>query len=170
MSAAHGALQQQVHTLYRDHHGWLLGWLRRRVGCPEHAADLTHDTFLRAFGSRELTELREPRAFLGTLGQRVLFSFWRRHELEQVYLDALAAQPEPLQASPEELMLAREALLQIDTQLDGLPTPVRQAFLLHRLDGLTQPEIAQELMLSLATIERHIRRAYLHCLSARLDA
>ncbi|MDD3484875.1 sigma factor, partial [Azovibrio restrictus] len=33
--------------LYRDHHGWLQGWLRRRLGNAHEAADLAQDTFLR---------------------------------------------------------------------------------------------------------------------------
>lgn len=32
---------------YREHHGWLLGWLRRRTHNADCAADLTQDTFLR---------------------------------------------------------------------------------------------------------------------------
>ncbi len=32
--------QQQLHLLYRDHHGWLQGWLRKRLGDREHAADV----------------------------------------------------------------------------------------------------------------------------------
>ncbi|OTJ39240.1 RNA polymerase subunit sigma, partial [Pseudomonas aeruginosa] len=30
--------QQQLHILYRDHHGWLQGWLRKRLGDREQAA------------------------------------------------------------------------------------------------------------------------------------
>ncbi len=39
--------KEQVHRLYRDHHGWLQGWLRKRLGDREHAADVAQDTFLR---------------------------------------------------------------------------------------------------------------------------
>ncbi|VFR44871.1 hypothetical protein BER2_4156 [plant metagenome] len=33
-------VRQQIENLYTDHHGWLLAWLRRRVGCGHRAADL----------------------------------------------------------------------------------------------------------------------------------
>jgi len=39
--------QRQLHLLYRDHHGWLQGGLRKRLGDREHAADVAQDTFLR---------------------------------------------------------------------------------------------------------------------------
>ena len=38
--AAPLACAQDIGLLYRDHHGWLRGWLHRRLGCAHHAADV----------------------------------------------------------------------------------------------------------------------------------
>lgn len=40
--------------LYLDHHDWLAGWLRGRLGCSQDAADLAHDTYLRLLGRPRL--------------------------------------------------------------------------------------------------------------------
>ncbi|MFK7462894.1 sigma factor, partial [Pseudomonas sp. Env-10] len=64
-----------VEVLYNDHHHWLTGWLRRKLGCPEKAADLAQDTFIRVLSAREAPTLIEPRAFLTTVAKRVLFNF-----------------------------------------------------------------------------------------------
>ncbi|WP_276204144.1 sigma factor, partial [Delftia tsuruhatensis] len=50
MPAADRALVPDVATLYSDHHGWLLGWLRKRLGNAFDAADLTQDTYVRLLG------------------------------------------------------------------------------------------------------------------------
>ncbi|WP_033388268.1 sigma factor, partial [Pseudomonas psychrophila] len=42
-----------VEVLYLDHHSWLTGWLRSKLGCPQSAADLAQDTFMRLLISRE---------------------------------------------------------------------------------------------------------------------
>lgn len=42
---------------------------------------------------------------------------------------------------------------------------MRETLLLHRLEGLKQKQIAERLKVSLATVERDLRRAFLHCLS-----
>ncbi|MBB3103065.1 sigma-70 family RNA polymerase sigma factor [Azomonas macrocytogenes] len=152
-------------TLYRENHRWLRGWLNRQLQCPQDAADLTQDTFLRALYSRQLEEIQEPRAFLGTLARRLLCNFWRRRQLERSYLEALVLLPDNCVPSEEDIALVREAIEAIDQLLDGLPRRARRAFLLNRLDGLTQPEIAARLGISLATVERDLRRAYLHCLT-----
>lgn len=40
-----------VGSLCGDHHHWLHGWLRRKLGCAQVAADLAHDTFVRLISS-----------------------------------------------------------------------------------------------------------------------
>ncbi len=162
---ADGAL---VRTWYEQHHAWLQAWMRRRLACPHQAADLAHDTFVRVLAAPQPVDIVEPRAFLTTLAQRVLFSFWRRHSLEQAWLDTLATQPQALALalSAEDYAMVREAIETIDCLLNGLPLPVKQAFLLNRLEGMTHRDIAAELGISLASVERYVARAYLHLVRA----
>src|ERR1700756_5510846 len=47
MSADPFVIHHEAHVLYEDHHCWLQGWLRRRLGNAADAADLAHDAFLR---------------------------------------------------------------------------------------------------------------------------
>jgi len=133
------------------------------MGCPHGAADLAQDTFVRVLAAREIEQVAEPRAFLTTLAKRALFSHWRRRALEQAYLQALAESPQATAPSAEDLALLHEALLTIDNALNGLPAKVRQAFLLHRLDGMTHVQIAHEMGISVASVERYMKQAYLHC-------
>ena len=57
----------EVALLYQSHHAWLRGWLRSRVGCGEHAADLAQDTFVRLLRARQVSPLKEPRAYLSSI-------------------------------------------------------------------------------------------------------
>nr|WP_242697731.1 sigma-70 family RNA polymerase sigma factor [Bordetella holmesii] len=158
-----------LETLYIDHHSWLRGWLHRRLGNREQAADLAHDTFIRLLCSERVPAvLDEPRAFLTTVAQRLLSNHWRREKLERAYLDALALAPQPLARSPEERALLLETLFELDRQLDGLPTLVRRAFLLSQLEGQTHAQVAQTLGLSVPTVKRHIVRALTRCCFADL--
>ena len=157
-----------VHALYQDHHDWLQGWLRRKLGDVHQAADLAQDTFVRVIVGQQAHAIQEPRAYLTTLAQRVLYNFWRRRELEQAWLDALATLPEEAAPSPEDYALVREAIEALDQWLDGLAPKVRQVFLLRRLDGLKHAEIAETMGLSVATVERYMKQALVHLLSTPL--
>lgn len=169
MSDAGAALRQHVQTLYSDHHGWLRAWLRRRLGCSDRAADLAQDTFLRVLTTRQAADTaawREPRAYLTTIARNLVADHWRRQELERAYLEALAAQPEPLVPSPEAQLLIVETLLRIDACLAALPALTRRIFLSSQLDGLVYADIAEQMGVSLPTVKRHMSQAFLACLSA----
>ena len=154
-----------LHRLYSEHNSWLKGWLRVRLGNAADASDLAQDTFLRAFDAQQLERIEQPRAYLSTVARRLLCSLWRRRKLEQAYLDQLADMPQGYAPSAEDIALVREAIEAIDHALEGLPSRVRRAFLLNRLESMPQQAIATLLGVSLATVERDLRRAYLHCLS-----
>ncbi|MFT3801846.1 MAG: sigma-70 family RNA polymerase sigma factor [Burkholderiaceae bacterium] len=158
--------EQAVRTLYAEHREWLQDWLRRRLGSVDDAADLSQDTFVRVLTFSDARTIDEPKAYLATLAKRLLSSFWRRRALEASWLEVLARQPLAVAPSAEDEALLREAIESIDRMLDGLPLRCRQAFLLNRLEGMTHTAIAAHLGVSLATVERDVRRAYLHCLVA----
>ncbi|MFP1680962.1 sigma-70 family RNA polymerase sigma factor [Alloalcanivorax sp. C16-1] len=159
--------QDPLQHLYRGHHGWLRGWLCQRLGCSETAADLAQDTFVRILQrhkrERDFT-ISHPRQYLRLVANGLMVDHLRRRAVEQAYLEALAQRPEAATLPLEERQIILETLQQLDRMLDTLPTMTRQAFLLSRLDGLTYPEIAERLGVSLRTVKRHMQRAFLACL------
>lgn len=161
--------EQSLQQLYREHRGWLETWLRRRMGNAWDAADLSQDTFVRVLcNAPPLAELREPRAYLLTVGKRLLSNFYTRRHLEKAYLDALALMPEDCAPSPEQRWLLLETLQALDELLDGLPRAVRRAFLWSQLEGLGYREIAKRLQVSERTVKRYMAQAYEHCLLVEL--
>lgn len=166
MATVESALLQQVGSLYSAHHGWLQGWLRKKLGCSHRAADLAHDTFVRLLTASVPSQLAEPRAYLTTVARHLVADHWRRLELERAYLAALAHVPEPEAPSPEDRLLILESLLRIDASLQALPAITRRVFLRSQLDGMVYADIACELKLSLSTVKRHMGRAFMACLEA----
>ncbi len=156
-------LHHQVEGLYAAHHGWLRGWLRKRLGDAHQAADLAHDAFVRVLAHDDALSIREPRAFLATIAQRLLINHWRRQQIEAALLAALAERPETWVPSEEARAIVVETLLEIDALLDGLPRPVKRVFLLSQLDGLRHAEIAAEMGISMATVKRYLTRAAQQC-------
>jgi RNA polymerase sigma-70 factor (ECF subfamily) len=155
-----------VQDLYRAHHGWLQGWLSKKLGSSFDAADLAQDTFLRVLGRRGAeiqSGLAVPRAYLTTVASGLVVEHWRRRSLERDWLELLARMPEVEAPSPETRLMFLQMLVNIDALLDGLKPQVRRAFLWARLEGLTCPEIAERLGVSLATAERYIATALRHC-------
>lgn len=156
-----------VEILYSDHHGWLQGWLRRKLGNSFDAADLAHDTFLRVIASRRLPPQLgdEPRALLTHIAKGLVVDHWRRVEVEKAYLDTIAGLPEPATPSEESRLLIIEALIRIDAMLAAMSARTREVFLLAQLDGLTLQEVAARMQMPLITVRRHIHKALMACMA-----
>ncbi|TRX73841.1 sigma-70 family RNA polymerase sigma factor [Pseudomonas mangiferae] len=159
-TASHAGLA----ALYRDHHGWLRGWLRQRLNDSADAADLAQDTFVRVLLARTADSLHEPRHYLATVARGLVIDLYRRRSLERAYLDALALRPECYAPSAEVRAQILDSLLAIDRLLDGLGARTRQVFLAVQLDGLTYEKTAERVGVSVTTVRKHLARALMHCL------
>ncbi|MBO3277090.1 sigma-70 family RNA polymerase sigma factor [Pseudomonas schmalbachii] len=159
-----------ISDLYQQHQPWLLGWLYRRLGNRDTAADLSQDSFVRLLGKPEIPAERPPRSFLALIARGLLIDFYRHSALERSYLEYLAQQPEELADDPQEQQIRLEQLRAIDRQLDGLSGRAKRAFLLHRLEGLSQQQIAIQLGVSPTRVQQYLAQALRHCYAARFEA
>ena len=66
-------------------------------------------------------------------------------------------------ATPEGRAILLETLCELDAMLAGLGARVRKAFLLSQLDGLTYPQIAARMDLSVNVVQKAMLKAYRHC-------
>lgn len=166
MNVVQPPIQQEVDSLYRDHHGWLQGWLRRKLGNACDAADLAHDTYVRVMVTGRVPRGDAPRRFLAQVANGLVIDLWRRQDVERAYLDAIAHLPESQAPSPETGLMIVEALMHIDKTLQRLPVLTREVFLLAQLDGLTLREISDRTGTPLMTVRRHIHKALVACMAA----
>ncbi|WP_454725444.1 MULTISPECIES: sigma-70 family RNA polymerase sigma factor [Cupriavidus] len=155
-----------VHSLYANHHAWLHGWLKRKLGCTFEAADLAHDTYVRLIASRRLPQPDESRAYLMQIAKGLVVDLYRHRQIEAAFRDSLALMPEHLWPSAEQQAIVIETLAEIDAVLLSLPPTVREAFLLSRFDGLTYSEIAARLNVSVGSVRKYMLRAAAACFSA----
>lgn len=155
-----------MHAFYSSHHGWLFGWLRKKLGCAHNAADVAQDTFVRIIASRDaLLGVQEPRAYLTATAKRLLVDRARRQMIEQSYLTELALTMEQAEGypGPEEILLAVEALEQISAALQSVAAKAREAFLLHYLDGRTHAEVAAALGVSTRMVGKYLVQVLVKC-------
>lgn len=158
------AAKREIGALYESHADWLHHWLRRQTRCSHRAADLTQDTFCRLLERPHAAALDTPRSYLATVARRLLIDDIRTREVERAVLDACAsAQTGTDDITPQRVTEATQLLHAVLRLLDTLPAETRDAFMLRRLEGLEQKDIAARLGISLSTVKRHIALAYARC-------
>lgn len=158
-----------LERLYTDHHNWLQGWLRRRLGNACDAADLAQDAFVRLLATpKRFDTLPQARVYLRTMANGLCIDLWRRREVEQAWLQTLAALPEVESPCVEHQAIVLQALQELDKMLGNLPTRVASAFVMAVGCEMSDREVAEKLGVSTRMVRKYVARAMLHCL--QLDA
>lgn len=147
--------------LYRRHAHYLLAIASRLLGNRGEGEEVVQDTFV--VGFEQLESLREPAAVRGWLAQIAVSLVRRRlrrgrllrllglHEEQDAALERLAS---PL-LRPDD----RAELALVDRVLRKMPTDLRIAWMLRRVEGLALPEVAHACACSLATVKRRVAAA-----------
>ncbi len=153
--------------------GELFGFLSNRLRCPETAADLTHETYLRLERKYRETEPDNARALAFRIALHLAIDYQRkawvrsRHVVDMELQDALDATPAPA-SSIERSLIAGERLSALSRALDELPLNCRTAFHLHSVEGLTYTQIAERMGISKSMVNRLLAQAIAFC-AARIN-
>jgi len=156
-------------TAFEAHYEELMVFVRRRVRCPAMAADIVQETYVRAVTAKTPAPVDNPRAFLYRVAGNLAIDHLRREQRRQAIMaDGVDAEfVADGQPGAERAVAARQDIDHLRRIVDDLPPKCREVFVLRRFDGLDQAEIAARLGISRNMVEKHLRKALLHC-AARL--
>ncbi|MET0372130.1 MAG: RNA polymerase sigma factor [Sphingobium sp.] len=153
----------------------LLRFLRAR-GAAEDAEDLIQDLWMK-LESKDLGPISDPLPYLYRMANNLMLdryrSTTRRAQREQNWSDSGAGvMADPGDVTPvDEKMILAERLDRARSVLRELGPRVELVFRRFRLDGVGQRAIAEELGVSLTTVEKDLQKAYraLLALKQKLD-
>ena len=158
-------LESELSEIFQQYSGQIRRYVTGMVRSPEEAEEITQETFLRAH--RKLSSLADPDKLSPWLYRIATnLSYDRlRSSARRPHLDALgeeeSARAAPADDAPrlDRLIEQKEMSSCIREYLEGLPDSYRAVILLHDIQGLTNPEIAELLGVSLATAKIRLHRA-----------
>ena len=154
----------------------LIQMASRITGCQCLAEDIVQDTMMKLCESGMDGEVQSPVAYLFRMVRNLAIDCARRRAKE-CGLGELGEDSAELAAfhpCTETQMARCQALRLVMAALQELPERTRQAFELHRIDGVSQREIASKMRVSPTLVNFMVRDAHNHCrlklLSHRMDS
>lgn len=146
-------------AIYREHFAWVWRALRRLGVREADLPDLTHDVFVVVHRKLGDFDPRRPlKPWLFGISFRIALDKKRKHSSFREALTDDVQAPSPLPTS-EDLMQARQAHDAVMRALDVLDEPKRAVFVMHELEGLSMPEIAEIVDAPLNTLYSRLRLA-----------
>jgi RNA polymerase sigma factor (sigma-70 family) len=151
--------------------------LARRVARlvkPYDVEDIVQETYLRLFQAAKRQPIRSPRAFMLKTVRNLALN---RLRLADALNHTAAASLEPDaqsrpdagadelvdECTPEAVLESQQEFTVFCRAIRSLPRQCRRVFLLRRVYGLSQREVAQRLSISERTVENHIAKAAVQC-------
>ncbi|WP_217705480.1 sigma-70 family RNA polymerase sigma factor [Peristeroidobacter soli] len=150
------------------HEPALRAWLSRRRVINLEIDDIVQETYAVLASLPSVEHIHNPRTYAFSVAQSLILRHVRRARIVSIdsmaEIDRLSILGES--ASAERQVADREELGRITQAIAGLPQKCREAFLLRKLDGLSQRQVAEQMGVSENTIEKHIGKALRILMSA----
>lgn len=152
-------------AIFKRYYPRLCAFAERLLHSPDGARDAVQDVFVAIWKQKETCQgCDNLRVYLFTSVRNRVFKLLRHQRVvdrarERMTLEqrspGVGAAPE----TPEDEMEARELAAAVERIVGELPERSREAYLLHRREGLSYAEIAGVMGVSVRTVENHIARA-----------
>ena len=149
---------QWFKSVILPHEGALRARLRRLCPPGFDVDNLVAESMTRAYTAKDTGRITAGRGYLFAIARNLLIDSARRDTI--VSLDFVAdldtlRSDDTLEAS----LTARDELRRLQTIIDTLPPQCRRVFLLRRVHELSLGEIAEQMSLSVSTVEKHLAKA-----------
>lgn len=142
-----------------------------RIVKPGDIEDIVQETYVRLFQAAKREPIQHPKSFLLKAARNLALSHVVRADALN-HLESQASAPDgsaesfeyrAVEESPEALAQAEEEFLIFCRAIRELPLQCRRAFLLRKVYGLSQQEVARYLRISESTVEKHIAKGLVAC-------
>lgn len=146
--------------LYHRYKNRLAGKFLQLLKSEALAQDALQDLFAKIWEIRETIDPQQSfPAFLYRIATNLAHSTFRRASLESSPRTQLKIGYTEAYSHVEEDLFQKERVKIVQDAIAKLPERQRQVFVMHKIEGKTHKEIAEELNISLSAINNHITRA-----------
>ncbi len=160
---------------YDAHRAALRRFLAARSGDAAEADDLMQELWLAAQTGAS-GPVSNPRAYLFRMANNLVLAR-RRAALRGAARDrawitlrhGAVSEPEDDAPAADAAMIAREEAAALASAIANLPPAAGRAFRLHKFEGLSHEQVAQQLGISRSGVEKHIAVAMAHLRRALSD-
>ena len=152
---------------YLENEAALKRFLRRFLKSREGIDDLAQEAFLRAFAAESNRAIEAPKAFLFKVARNLALNELARQSSAAIEpigdFEGQQVLEDSSQAAVDDAVDGRERIRMLARAISALPPQCAKVFILRKMQGLSQKEIAARLNISVRTVENHVALGLVRC-------
>lgn len=151
--------------VYREARAGLVRYVSRFFRRTQEAEDVVQEAFVKVIEAQREREIRAPKAYLYQTARNTALAEIKKKSfrLTDTLEDALLDSDLLLTNSLEEQFAVDENFQLFCSAVRSLPVKCRRAYVLCRVYGFSQKEVAADMGISLKGVEGHLARATRRC-------
>ncbi|GJL55574.1 MAG: DNA-directed RNA polymerase sigma-70 factor [Nitrospirales bacterium] len=156
--------KETILTLYDECHDELVQFISGSIQPPLSANDIVQESFLRLVRHPNLQDIDNLKAYLFRIALNLSVDYQRQHLTSTKALQRFGSQERHRveTRTAETMLLAKEELVRLHQALTELSPLCQRIFYLNRFKGFKHRAIAEQLHISVRTVEDNVKRALLH--------
>ena len=126
--------------------------------------DVVQEAFVRTYQTSLDKEIEHPKTYLYTAARNIAITYATKKHMEvEDLVDDFDSHVANQAHSAEKILESQEKLELFCSAVDSLPDKCREVFVMKRVYGYSQKEIADKMDISERTVERHIAKGAFRC-------
>jgi RNA polymerase sigma-70 factor, ECF subfamily len=147
-------------SVFKDYYNRLCNYAFGFVDDSDEAEEMVQNTFLNIWESREKIEIHTSiKSYLYRSVQNNCLNRIKHEKVRQTYGNYQQHHAESFAESASQLVISHELQNQISEAFKSMPPQCRTVFELSRYENLTYAEIAEQLGISIKTVDKHMIKA-----------
>jgi len=125
----------------------------------EQARDMAQDIFLNIWNNREkFIEVKSFNAYIYKMAKNTVCNFYDHLIVNEKFVADQLTQPSGTE-DIEEIIFANQLQEMIDVTVSQMPPQRKQIYVMSRIEGISNMEIAERLNINKRTVENHLTAA-----------
>lgn len=160
-----GLETSEISDAFLENAKFLRRYVRQFVPCEQDAEDVAQEAYIRAFVAEKKTHIEQPKAFLFQVARNVALTRLEKksRQIHQCIDELSESETGMIDESADEQAEALELLDTYSEAVIALPPKCRNVFVLRKVYGFKHKEIAQQMGMSISSVEKYVRQGILAC-------
>jgi RNA polymerase sigma-70 factor (ECF subfamily) len=159
------AVESPVFAMFRENETLLKKFLRRFANSRHDIEDICQETILRAIDAEKSRAIQEPRAFLFGVAKNIVRKQLDKRSRTLIDFIEDFTPEEYISNEPtiEDTLDERQKMLWFAEAVATLPGQCQRVFMMKKVHGYSHKEIADQLDISISTVEKHVATGLKRC-------